>query len=159
MSPKGRRPRFNTPLDEARKRVLGALARPFNYFRPTTRFLIGFFVLALLSTLLLARTRSTMPAAETYSEGDVVRADVVAPADFTAEDTAETERRREAARRRTPSVWNHDPAAAEAAAQSFRSAWPLALFELAPARASACRRRADQLERKLRTASSTRPGS
>jgi putative nucleotidyltransferase with HDIG domain len=123
MSLKGRRPRFTTPLDVARQRVIGALARPFNYFRPTTRFLFGFFILALLSTLLLARTRSAMPSAETYLEGDVVRADVVAPADFTAEDTAETERRREAARRAAPPVWSYDPSRVEDAVQSFRTSW------------------------------------
>jgi len=123
MPPKGRRPRFTTPFDVARKRVLGALARPLKYFRPTTRFLIGFFALALLSTLLLARTRSTLPAAETYGEGDVVRAAVVAPADFSTEDTAETERRREAARLASPPVWRHDPGRVDDAVRSFRSNW------------------------------------
>jgi cyclic-di-AMP phosphodiesterase PgpH len=132
MSPKGPRPRFTTPLDEARKRVLRALAGPLNYFRPPTRFLIGFFVLALLSTLLLARTRSTLPAAEAYNEGDVVRADVVAPADFTAEDTAETERRREAALRSAPPVWRYDPGRVEDAVRSFRSNWAALRLQAEP---------------------------
>jgi membrane-associated HD superfamily phosphohydrolase len=110
------------------------LARRFNWFRPTTRFLVGFLTLALLTTLLLARTRSLLPAAESYREGDIVSADVIAPADITAEDVGETERRREAARRRTPSVWNHDPTVAERAAQSFRASWS-ALKQQADARA------------------------
>src|SRR5919206_1433580 len=98
MKRHGRRPRFNTPLTEARDRVVGALMRPLRWFRPTTRFLLSFLALAVLSTLLLARTRSALTSAEVYQEGDVVRADVVSPADITSEDQRESDARREAAR-------------------------------------------------------------
>src|SRR5437588_9038189 len=118
-----RRPRFTSPLAEARNRVLRAALRPFKWFRPTTRFAIGFFALAILSTLLLARTRSALTSAEVYQEGDVVRADVVAPADITSEDTRESNARREAARLDTPAVWDYDPAQTESASQTFRSSW------------------------------------
>lgn len=121
----GRRPRFITPVGEIRLRFFRALARAFNWFSPKTRFLVAFLTLALLTTLLLARTGSPMPTAEAYREGDIVSGDVTAPADITAEDAAETERRREAARRRTPSVWNHDPTQSENAVQSFRSSWSI----------------------------------
>ncbi len=123
MTQHGRRPRFSSPLSDARQQIARALGRPFKWFRPTTRFLIGFFALALLSTLLLARTRSATPAAEAYQEGDVVRADVVAPADITAEDGRETARRRETATTSTPPVWDFDQSQAESAAQSFRASW------------------------------------
>src|SRR2546423_425767 len=118
-----RRPRFTSPLAEARNRVLRAALRPFKWFRPTTRFLIGFFALAILSTLLLARTRSALTSAEVYQEGDVVRADVVSPADITSEDARDSDARREAARRDSPPVWNFDAWQIEDAAQSFRSSW------------------------------------
>src|SRR2546423_1227187 len=118
-----RRPRFTSPLAEARNRVLRAAVRPFKWFRPTTRFLIGFFALAILSTLLLARTRSALTSAEVYQEGDVVRADVVSPADITSEDPRESDARREAARRDAPPVWNFDAWQIEDAAQSFRASW------------------------------------
>ena len=136
MKRHGRRPRFSTPLSEARDRVLAAATRPLRALRPTTRFLVGFFALAVLSTLLLARTRSALTSAEVYQEGDIVRADVVAPADITAEDARQTEARREAARRETPPVWDHDPERIEAAVQSFRTAW-LTVKQLADARAPA----------------------
>ncbi|HEU4595403.1 MAG TPA: HDIG domain-containing protein [Pyrinomonadaceae bacterium] len=123
MNQHGRRPRFSSPLAVARKQLARDVARRFRWFRPTTRFLIGFFVLALLSTLLLARTRSATPAAEAYQEGDVVRADVIAPADITADDASETEQRRATARNATPPVWDFDPAQAESVAQSFRASW------------------------------------
>ncbi len=85
-----RRPTFTTPLDHARKRVVSLFARPFNWFRPTMQFAIGFTVLVLLTTLLLARTQSRAPA-EGYAEGDVVLVGVVAPADIIFEDERATE--------------------------------------------------------------------
>jgi hypothetical protein len=60
MTRHGRRPRFNTPLAEARDRALRAVTRPFRWLPPTTRFLVGFFVLAAFTTLLLARTHSAL---------------------------------------------------------------------------------------------------
>ena len=123
MNRHGRRPRFTTPLSVARDRALALLKRPLRALRPTTRLLVGFFALAVLSTLLLARTRSALTSAEVYQEGDIVRADVVAPADITAEDARQTEARREAARRETPPVWDYDPARMEAAVERFRTSW------------------------------------
>jgi putative nucleotidyltransferase with HDIG domain len=119
----GRRPRFDSPLTQARKLLLPAFARPLKWFRPATRFLIGFFALAALTTLLLARTRSALTSAEVYQEGEVVRAAVVAPADISVEDVRETERRREAARRDATQVWDYDDAQIESAVQSFRASW------------------------------------
>ena len=136
MTRQGRRPRFSTPLSEARGRALALVKRPLQALRPTTRFLIGFFALAALSTLLLARTHSSLTSAEVYQEGDIVRADVVAPADITAEDARQTEARREAARRETPPVWDYDPARTETAVQSFRASWA-ALRRQAAAREAA----------------------
>lgn len=101
-----------------------------------TRFLLGFFALAILTTLLLARTRSALTSAEVYQEGDVVRADVIAPADTTFEDTRETELRRETARNETRPVWNFDSAQIENAARSFRASW-LALKQQSEARSGA----------------------
>ncbi|HEX8722170.1 MAG TPA: HDIG domain-containing protein [Pyrinomonadaceae bacterium] len=136
MKRHGRRPRFTTPLSEARDRALRTATRPLRRLRPTTRFLVGFFALAVLTTLLLARTRSALTSAEVYQEGDVVRADVVSPADITAEDPRQTDARREAARLGTPPVWDYDPARIEAAVQGFRSAW-LALKQQSEARGAA----------------------
>ena len=76
MNRKSRRPRFTSPLTDASNRVLRAVIRPFKWFRPVTRFTIGFFALAILSTLLLARTRSSLTSAEIYQEGEIGRAHV-----------------------------------------------------------------------------------
>jgi putative nucleotidyltransferase with HDIG domain len=73
--------------------------------------------------MLLARTRSALTSgAEVYQVGEVVNADVAAPADITAEDARESESRRQAARRGAQPVWNFDPQI-ESAAQSFRASW------------------------------------
>src|SRR5919107_1675874 len=136
MKRHGRRPRFNTPLTDARDFVVGLVMRPLRWFRPTTRFVLCFLALAAASTLLLARTRSALTSAEVYQEGDVVRADVAAPADISLTDARATEARREAVRRETPPVWNYDPTQIESAAQNFRALWA-ALRQQSDARASA----------------------
>jgi putative nucleotidyltransferase with HDIG domain len=110
--------------------------RPLRWFRPTTRFLLCFLALAVVSTLLLARTRSALTSAEVYQEGDVVRADVTAPADITSTDARATEARREAARRDTRPVWAYDPTQIESSVQNFRALW-VALKQQSEARAGA----------------------
>src|SRR2546423_1438634 len=123
MSRHVRRPRFTTPMTAARNLLALTLGPALRWFRPATRFLIGFFALAILTTLLLARTRSALTSAEVYLEGDIVRADVVAPADITFEDARETALRRDAALRDTLLVWDYDPSQIEGAVQSFRASW------------------------------------
>ena len=119
----GRRPRFTSPLTDARNRAAELLARPLRRLRPATRLVLGFFALSLLSTALLARTGPAMPASEAYQEGDIVSADVTSPADISTVDEVQTARRRDAARRAVPPVWTYDPARIEQAAQGFRASW------------------------------------
>ncbi|MBV9926847.1 MAG: HDIG domain-containing protein [Acidobacteria bacterium] len=136
MKRHGRRPRFKSPFSEVRDRALRKVTLPFRQLAPTKRFLVGFFALAVLTTLLLARTHKALTSAEVYQEGDVVRADVIAPADITAEDSRQTDARRTAARASTPPVWDYDSARVEAAVQSFRTSWVM-LKQQSDARGSA----------------------
>ena len=103
----GLRPRFKTPLSQARDRLGGYLLRPLFLFKPRTRFLIGCTVLVLLTTLLLISSYSST-FSETYKEGDVLGRTVIAPADITTVDLAETEKRRDAAREATRPIFNFD---------------------------------------------------
>src|SRR5215510_12634734 len=96
--------------------------RPLMVFQPRTRFLIGCSVLVLLTTLLLFSNRASS-FNENYKIGDVLSRSIVAPADLTAVDQAETERRKAAARESTRAVFNYDSSRAEISVQSFRSAW------------------------------------
>jgi putative nucleotidyltransferase with HDIG domain len=118
----GLRPRFKTPFSQARDKVIAYLMRPLMWFRPRTRFLIGCGILVLLTTLLLLSTRSSS-FTENYRLGDVISRSIIAPADLTAADTVETERRKAAARETTRAVFNFDSSRAETSVQSFRTAW------------------------------------
>src|ERR1044071_9115290 len=73
MKRHGRRPRFKSPFSEARDRALRKVTLPFRRLPPTPRFLVGFLALAVLTTLLLARTHSALTSAEVYQEGDPAR--------------------------------------------------------------------------------------
>ena len=118
----GLRPRFKTPFSQARDKVIAYAMRPLMWFRPRTRFLIGCGILVLLTTLLLLSTRS-LSFTENYRPGDVISRSIVAPADLSAADPVETERRKAAARDTTRAVFNFDSSRAETSVQSFRTAW------------------------------------
>ncbi len=109
-------------MSQARDKLLAYVMRPLMVLRPRTRFLFGCSVLVILTTLLLLTNRSTT-FNENYKLGDVLGRSVIAPADLTAVDMAETERRKTAARESTRSVFNFDSSRAESSVQSFRSAW------------------------------------
>ncbi len=118
----GLRPRFKTPFSQARDKVLAYAVRPLMVFRPRTRFLIGCGILVLATTLLLISNRSSS-FPDNYRLGDVLSRSIIAPADLTGVDIAETERRKAAARETTRAVFNFDSSRAETSVQSFRSAW------------------------------------
>jgi putative nucleotidyltransferase with HDIG domain len=118
----GLRPRFKTPLSQLRDKLLAYATRPLMVFKPRTQFLIGTSALVLLTTLLLFSNRS-LSFNENYQIGEVLSRSIVAPADITAADESETERRKDAARESTRPVFNFDSSRAETSVQSFRSAW------------------------------------
>jgi putative nucleotidyltransferase with HDIG domain len=85
-----RRPKFTNRFTDARNAVVGRLVRLRNWFRPTTLFVVCFTILSLVTALLLAQIHTQLRA-QVYSEGDVVRAGVVSPADITAVDESATQ--------------------------------------------------------------------
>jgi cyclic-di-AMP phosphodiesterase PgpH len=118
----GLRPRFKTPFSQARDKLIAYALRPLMAFKPRTRFLIGCAALVLLTTLLLLTNRLSGLAGD-YQLGEVLNRSIVAPADLTAIDSVETEKRKAAARESTRAVFNFDSSRAETSVQSFRSAW------------------------------------
>ena len=90
MSSRRRRPIFTTRLTRARNVAARFLARPLNWFRPVTQFIIAFTALSIVTTFLLSYTHTQVPI-EMYREGDVVRTSVIAPADIGYEDPQLTE--------------------------------------------------------------------
>ncbi|MDQ3907655.1 MAG: HDIG domain-containing protein [Acidobacteriota bacterium] len=96
MNARRRRLRFTSRLTDARRRAVARLARAFNWFRPTTQFVVSFVLLTAVTTFLLARSRAQMP--NEYREGEIVTSSVVAPTDMQIEDVEATQ----AARARNP---------------------------------------------------------
>jgi cyclic-di-AMP phosphodiesterase PgpH len=117
-----RRPRFTTPLSRARDLLTERAMAPLNSFEPRTQMIIGFAFLVAVTTGLLF-INSSSGFAEEYREGEVVRGNVVARADVTAVDIAETEKRRNAARQATRPIFNYDSTRGASSARSFRAAW------------------------------------
>ena len=118
----GLRPRFKTPLGEAGDKLMAYAKRPLMVLQPRTRFLLGSSILVLLTTVLLLTSRSSS-FTEDYKIGDILSRSIVAPADLTAVDQAETERRKAIVRETTRPVFNFDSSRAETWVQSFRTAW------------------------------------
>jgi cyclic-di-AMP phosphodiesterase PgpH len=118
----GLRPRFKSPLSQARDKTIAYVMRPLLLFKPRTRFLIACSVLVLLTTLLLLTNRGSS-FNENYQLGEVLGRSIIAPTDLSGVDQAETERRKNIARETTRPVFNYDSSRAETSVQSFRSAW------------------------------------
>ena len=118
----GLRPRFETPLTRARDSLARYVMRPLRVLPPRSRFFVGYALLVVVTTLLLVSGYSS-GFSEDYKEGEVVRRNVVSPADINTIDIAETEKRRTAARERTRPIFNYDSTRAASSSQSFRAAW------------------------------------
>lgn len=127
----GLRPRFKTPFSQSRDKLIVYAMRPLRMFKPRTRFLIAYSALVLLTTLLLINPHSSS-VNENYKEDDVLTRTIVVPADITAIDLAETERRKTAARENTRPVFNFDSSRTEASVQSFRAGWEELKEQVAP---------------------------
>jgi putative nucleotidyltransferase with HDIG domain len=127
----GLRPRFKTRSTQARDKLLAYAIRPFLVFQPRTRFWIGCAILVTLTTLLLITNYST-GFNDTYKEGEVLGRDIVAPADVSAVDEGETERKRVAARESARPVFNLDSSRAETSVQSLRADWDDLSEQIAP---------------------------
>jgi putative nucleotidyltransferase with HDIG domain len=127
----GFRPRFKTPVSQARDKLLAYAIRPFLVFQPRTRFWIGCALLVTLTTLLLISNYSS-GFNETFKEGEVLGRDIVAPADITAIDQPETERKRDAARESARVFFNYDSSRAETSVESLRADWDDLTGQIAP---------------------------
>src|SRR5689334_725906 len=127
----GLRPRLKSPGSQARDKLLAYAKRPLLVLQPRTRFWLGCLTLVTLTTLLLV-TNYSSSFSETYKEGEVLGRDIVAPADITAIDQAETERKRTAARESARVFFNYDSSRAETSVESLRADWDELTEQIAP---------------------------
>ena len=127
----GLRPRFKTPFSQARDKLIAYAMRPLMLFRPRTRFLIACSVLVVATTLLLLNPHSST-LNENYKIGDVLTRTIVVPADITAVDLAETEKRKAAAREAVRPIFNFDSSRTETSVSSFVASWEELKHKVAP---------------------------
>lgn len=127
----GLRPRLKSPGSQARDKLLAYAKRPLLVLQPRTRFWLGCLTLVTLTTLLLI-TNYSSSFSETYKEGEVLGRDIVAPADITAIDEAETERKQTAARESARVFFNYDSSRAETSVESLRAEWDDLTGQIAP---------------------------
>src|SRR6476620_4822194 len=118
----GLRPRFKSPLTQARDKLVSYVVRPFMLFEPRKRFLLLSAILITLTTLLLLSSTSSA-LSENYKEGQVLNRAIVSPTDITTVDIADTEQKRAGAKRTAKPVFNFDSSRAETSVQGFRAAW------------------------------------
>ena len=93
----GLRPRFKSPITQARDKIIAYALRPLMTFKPRTRFLVACSLLVLLTTLLLITNRGSS-FNENYQLGEVLGRSIIAPTDLNAVDQGETEKRKNIAR-------------------------------------------------------------
>jgi putative nucleotidyltransferase with HDIG domain len=127
----GLRPRFKTPFSQARDKLIAYSLRPLMMLPRRARYLIACSLLVLATTLLLLNPH-TSTFNENYKVGDVLTRTIVVPADITAVDLAETERRKAAARESTRPVFNFDSSRTETSVQSFVAGWEELKKQVAP---------------------------
>ena len=127
----GLRPRFKTPISQARDKLAAYALRPLMMLPRHTRYLIACVVLVLATTLLLLNPNSSN-FNENYKEGDVLTRTIVVPADISAVDIAATESRKGAARENTRPIFNFDSSRTETSVQSFVAGWDDLKQKVAP---------------------------
>lgn len=127
----GLRPRFKTPLSQARDKLIAYALHPLLKLPRRARYLMACIVLVLATTLLLLNPNSSS-FNENYKEGDVLTRTIVVPADVSAVDSAATESRKAAARENTRPVFNFDSSRTETSVQSFVAGWEELKQKVAP---------------------------
>jgi putative nucleotidyltransferase with HDIG domain len=127
----GLRPRFKTPLSQARDKLIAYALRPLMKLPRLARYFMACSVLVLATTLLLLNPNSSR-FDENYREGDVLTRTIVVPADISTVDSAATESRKAAARENTRPVFNFDSSRTETSVQSFVAGWEELKQKVAP---------------------------
>ncbi|MBC7796591.1 MAG: HDIG domain-containing protein [Pyrinomonadaceae bacterium] len=110
------------PFMRFRNFALEFIQRPFCRLSPRARFIIGFSLLVLVTTLIIVNPYTRFNG-ETYKEGDIVRQTVISPADILENDIAETNRWRQAARDAVRPIFTIDSNLSEQSQRSFRNAF------------------------------------
>ena len=114
---------LQSPLARWSKRLLDAVARPYERLTDDNKFWISFAIVCILTTLLLYNPIWRTPSEIAYKEGDIARETIISPADIYFVDDAATEHNRQTAMEAIRPIFSYEPKRADEAVQNFRLAW------------------------------------
>jgi putative nucleotidyltransferase with HDIG domain len=117
-----KRPKLVSPIVQLRLSLLAKVSKFFGRLSSRARLALLMAVFVVATTLLLDLNLFRVASGE-YREGEIARRTVIAPNDFTAQDTIETARRRALARSSSPSIFLFDPVIRQRSVQDFYAAW------------------------------------
>ncbi len=100
---------------------LSHLKNPFDRLTEKQKFLLGFSVLTILTTIVIQNP--LWQKAERYREGDILRESIISPSDITFVDERETERLRQEARSKIQPIFVVESNRSENAVQNFQLFW------------------------------------
>jgi putative nucleotidyltransferase with HDIG domain len=122
---KKRRPNLVSPLEGFRIAIVRRALQIVENLPPWARLATLMVVLVVATTALLDLNLFRVTPAE-YRDGEIARRTVIAPDDFTAVDSIETEKRRQSARASIQPAFIFDSTTTEAAVIELRSVWSAA---------------------------------
>jgi putative nucleotidyltransferase with HDIG domain len=114
---------LSSPVTEWRRWLVGRVAKPFERMSLGQKFGLGFAVLCVLTTLLISNPWWKAAVAPVYQEGDIARESIIAPADISFADAAESERLKTQAKESVRPIFRYESSKSEQAVQGFLSSW------------------------------------
>jgi len=112
-----------TPITRWRRRFEDAVARPLAVLSGDQKFWLGFALAAIATSLLIQNPFWRLSTDVDYRKGDIVRDDIIAPADISFINPDEAERRRSDAKIAVKPIFRYEANRGERAVQGFTSAW------------------------------------
>jgi hypothetical protein len=117
-----RLPNLAPPFAKTRKKIEDYFRRFSEKFTLPQKFWFGFAVLSLVTTILIYNP-FWQGYGEQYQEGDVIRQNIISPADISAVNSEETQVLSQAARESVRPIFTFESNRAEQVVQSFRLSW------------------------------------
>jgi cyclic-di-AMP phosphodiesterase PgpH len=112
-----------TPIGRWRRKIENALARPLGALSENQRFWLGFALASILTALFIQNPLWRLSPVVDYRKGDIVREDIIAPADISFVNPDEAERKRIDAKTAVKPIFRFEATRGERAVQGFTSAW------------------------------------
>jgi putative nucleotidyltransferase with HDIG domain len=114
---------MKSPVTIWREWLLAAIGKPFGGLSPDHQFWLGFATFCIVTTVLIHNPFWRAGGEQLYKEGDIARESIIAPADITFADTAESDRLKLEATKAVKPIFRYESNKSEEAVQRFLSSW------------------------------------